>query len=293
MSVSLAQEYQFARIALEVAVDKLFCYRIAPSLQGMIKPGCWVHISFGRSIKTGCVVVLAETAEVPEVKDILGVDVSRSPVTPKLLNLALWISEYYFCPLGLVLKAMVPATIRNKKAKQKLQWRIYYEELPHLQKILTDKEKHLIQYLIQQGGSVLSSQVIQENVVKLAFLKRLAQKGLIRLESEPLYRDPVADQLIQPRKQIILTEEQQTAIAHIHHKLCEAAFSVSLLFGVTGSGKTEVYLSAVQKALNLGKEAIFLVPEIALTPQTVERVKACFGDKVALVHSRLSHGERF
>jgi primosomal protein N' (replication factor Y) len=124
-------------------------------------------------------------------------------------------------------------------------------------------------------------------------VKSLAAKGFLQLQEVEALRDPYAGRAFTPTAPLPLTPEQQAAYTAIDAAVTDGRHDVFLLHGVTGSGKTEVYLQSIQRCLDLGREAIVLVPEISLTPQMVERFKGRFGDRVAVLHSRLSHGERF
>ncbi|MBI1870334.1 MAG: primosomal protein N' [Chlamydiae bacterium] len=216
----------YARVFFEIPLNRGFDYRIPEIFLGKISKGMRVLAPFGRERKLGYVWELISEPEVKDVKDIFEVKDDVSIFNPALLQLAEWMSDYYFCPLGLTLKTMLPAPIRNfRSPKRKLK------PLPLL-----------------------------EETLETPFL---------------------------------LNEEQGLAQSLIFEKMRGGNFSVILIHGVTGSGKTELYLSAIAKALSEGKGAIVLVPEISLTPQTVERVRKRFGQSVSLLHSRMSERERF
>jgi primosomal protein N' (replication factor Y) len=157
---------------------------------------------------------------------------------------------------------------------------------------LTDKQKRVCQYLATQEQPVASGEILSATRVTASVLEALCRKGLVSKQSLVIERNPFSFQP-SPTPIPILNSQQQTALEKIQLALVDNQATFFLLHGVTGSGKTEVYLRSIAETIKQGKEAILLVPEISLTPQTVERVRARFGNDVAVLHSSLSEGERF
>ncbi|GIO97808.1 primosomal protein N' [Paenibacillus lautus] len=157
------------------------------------------------------------------------------------------------------------------------------------------RQKEVLQYILEMEAFLPISQkdLLQALGVTAGTVKALADKGLITLEDIEVFRDPYRGRHFTPSTPLALTPEQQAVYRSIVHKLDERKHGVFLLHGVTGSGKTEIYLQTIQRCLEQERQAIVLVPEISLTPQMVERFKARFGDRVAVMHSRLSDGERY
>ncbi|MEC0306367.1 primosomal protein N' [Paenibacillus lautus] len=157
------------------------------------------------------------------------------------------------------------------------------------------RQKEVLQYILEMEAFLPISQkdLLQTLGVTAGTIKALADKGLITLEDIEVFRDPYRGRHFTPSTPLALTPEQQAVYRSIVHKLDERKHGVFLLHGVTGSGKTEIYLQTIQRCLEQERQAIVLVPEISLTPQMVERFKARFGDRVAVMHSRLSDGERY
>lgn len=153
----------------------------------------------------------------------------------------------------------------------------------------------MLSYLLEIEPLLPISQkeLLQTLGVTAGTVKALADKGLIAIKDVEVFRDPYRGRHFKPSEPLVLTEEQQRVYDKIVHKLDERQHGVFLLHGVTGSGKTEIYLQTIQRCLQQERQAIVLVPEISLTPQMVERFKARFGDRVAVMHSRLSDGERY
>lgn len=155
------------------------------------------------------------------------------------------------------------------------------------------RQREVLEYLLEHSDPVPLSRLIARLKLSSATVKALADKGWIELREEEVYRDPYADRNFAATEPLPLTEEQEKAKHAIVSALSDQRHQTFLLFGVTGSGKTEVYLQTIERCLRMDREAIVLVPEISLTPQMVERFKGRFGDLVAVLHSRLSQGERY
>lgn len=155
------------------------------------------------------------------------------------------------------------------------------------------KQKEVLHALAQHEGSLPMSELLRLCQTSSSTVKALERKGLITTHEEEVFRDPYATRTFKPSEPLKLTPLQEQALNKIKSSMDAKKPSCFLLHGVTGSGKTEVYLQAIQHCLNEGKESIVLVPEISLTPQMVERFKGRFGERVAVLHSRLSDGERY
>ncbi|MGP4040350.1 primosomal protein N' [Gracilibacillus sp. D59] len=155
------------------------------------------------------------------------------------------------------------------------------------------KQKQIIDFFIQNPDPIEQKKLITEISTTTATINQLVEKKLLKKIEQKVYRDPFQGSEFARTQPLPLSKQQQLAIEPIWQSIDEKQDQVFLLHGVTGSGKTEVYLQAIEKVLNQGKEAIVLVPEIALTPQMVQRFKGRFGSEVAVLHSALSPGEKF
>lgn len=157
------------------------------------------------------------------------------------------------------------------------------------------RQREVLEYIIEMESilPIAMKEVLSTLGVTAGTVKALADKGYIRVEDMEVFRDPYKGRDFKPTKPLVLTQEQQHVYSRIVHKLDEFKHGVFLLHGVTGSGKTEIYLQTIQRCLDQDRQSIVLVPEISLTPQMVERFKGRFGDLVAVMHSRLSAGERY
>ena len=206
--------------------------------------------------------------------------------SPKLLALVRRVAAYTAAPLESVLKAALPAAVLKKNARPREQLFVEVKEVEPAN-ALTPRQRWLYDNLVRLGGGWLTP-LCRELKTTPASLKQLGALGLVTVAVRAKRRSPLGNRRILPSKPWPLNAEQQIAL--------EAIFSTNtptLLFGVTGSGKTEVYLQAIARELDAGRGAIVMVPEISLTPQTVQRFASRFGDRVAVLHSALSDGERY
>jgi primosomal protein N' (replication factor Y) len=283
-----------ARVTLELSLRKEFDYLIPAGLNEQIDIGSRVQVPFGARKVLGCVTALAEESAHTTLKPILKVIGARSMITPAVLKLARWLADYYCCPPEVALKSVLPDAVRHEEAGWRERLYVhalhFNGEFPKLSKRQTE-----IWNIIEERRELPLSELLVLVDTTAATIRRLEDKGLIAIQARISERDPYAREHILPTQPLPLNQEQAKALAAI-----TAVFDASrtfLLQGVTGSGKTEVYLQAIAHVLEQGKGAIVLVPEISLTPQTVERFKARFSSGrlqtlVAVLHSHLSAGER-
>jgi primosomal protein N' (replication factor Y) len=286
-----------ARVSLEIALRKEFDYLIPPELAGQIEVGTRVQVPFGARKIFGTVTALAEESAHAKLKPILKVIGAQTLVTPKVLKLARWIGEYYCCAPETALKSVLPEAIRKEKEGWKRQLFVralqLSGEFPKLPKRQQD-----VWNIIEERREILLAELLELAETTAATVRKLEDRGLVEITSEISERDPYARETILPTQNIVLNPAQAKALGEITKVMdAENSSRTFLLHGVTGSGKTEIYLQALAHALEQGKGAIVLVPEISLTPQTVERFKARFSSGklqtlVAVLHSHLSAGER-
>src|SRR5882724_7181980 len=305
-----------ARVTLEIALRKEFDYLIPPGLTGQVDVGSRVQVPFGQRKVLGCVTALAEESAYTRLKSILKVIGAQTLVTPKILKLARWIGDYYCCAPETALKCVLPDAVRHEQAG----WRerLYVRALPFTGELpkLAKRQKE-IWHIIEERRELLLTELLELAETTASTIRWLEDKGLVAVAAQISERDPYAHEHILPSQPLPLNPAQAKALAAITAALDQQraadsllrearpnsspdthhASRVFLLHGVTGSGKTEVYLQAIAHALKQGHGAIVLVPEISLTPQTVERFKARFSSGplqtlVAVLHSHLSAGER-
>ncbi|MGD1089219.1 MAG: primosomal protein N' [Verrucomicrobiota bacterium] len=286
-----------ARVSLEIALRKEFDYLIPPELAGQIKVGSRVQVPFGTRKILGCVTALAEESAHTNLKPILKIIGAQTLVTPKVLKLAQWIGEYYCCAPETALKSVLPEAVRKEEAgwRERLFVRALSvsREFPKL-----SKRQQEIWNVIEERRELPLSELLELTNTTAATARKLEDRNLVEITAQISERDPYAREHILPTQSIALNPAQANALDKITKAMnFENSSHTFLLHGVTGSGKTEIYLQALAHALEQDKGAIVLVPEISLTPQTVDRFKARFSSGklqtlVAVLHSHLSAGER-
>ena len=292
---------RLARVVPEVSLDRAFDYAIPDSLQDQVTLGAKVRIPFGSRQIVGYVVELLEATDVSPraLKSILEVLGPRAFLPAILIELAQWMALYYCAPLTVALMSVLPKAVRHAAAsfKQRLWVEALTSTLPEETALALKRARSQLTawVYLQKNGPGWLAELTQASGCGAAAWRGLAERNLIAIaprtqDRDPYLHAPVAESTPHP-----LNPEQQAALAVVREEISAAKPRVVLLHGVTGSGKTEVYLQAIAHVLSLGKSALVLVPEIALTPQTVEHFRARFvGQKVgaAVLHSHLSTGER-
>ena len=285
-------------------LDRTFDYSIPIQMEDKIHIGSRVLVKFGniKELKEGFVVNIKEKSDF-EVKDISKVEEKDFIDEPKV-RLAQWMATRYFCNISDCIKLMLPPgtgtnNIENR-AKEKLARFVRLKksideiEIDIENKIIkSDKQIRALRAL-GKIDDIPSKDLEALADVSSAILKTLEKNGYIELYEHAIDRNPFLHKVITSTHNLELTQEQKNAYTAVENAIDDLMYSEFLLFGVTGSGKTEVYIQLIEKVLNNGKSSIMLVPEISLTPQTVDRFIARFGqDKIAVLHSKLSVGERY
>ncbi|SJZ30953.1 primosomal protein N' [Selenihalanaerobacter shriftii] len=295
-------ECKYAKVVVDLPVsevDKPFTYAIPVELRKEIEIGYEVKVPFGNRSLTGYVVGLMDKIEtdIKNIKEIIKLTSYLSLFNEEILKLAEWMANYYQSHLITALKCVIPSGQRKKKEKRIVKLKY---SLPKMKEKLAEmssrayKQKEVLQYLMEnQGGHLRTSTLAKAVNTTSGTIRRLYEKGLIRYEEVDVRRNPYSEVDFDSTNPLTLNQEQRKALNKAEKLLNQSEASTMLLKGVTGSGKTEVYLQAISKVLDEGEEAIVLIPEISLTPQTVERFKGRFGRQVAIYHSRLSNGERY
>ena len=297
------------RVALESGADSEFDYFLPDDLWP-VRAGQRLKVPFGRSNKTEtafctCAEVAREDSFIAverrsRLKRVIEVVDAEPLIDERLMELARWMSEYYVCPLGQVLAAIVPAAVKHDAGVR--TERYVYLTGPadgDEQKVRGDKQRAVMQCL-QRAGATDKDRAVSLRAVMAgagcteAPIKSLAQRALVRvIDKTVLSALPAVPQTLAGRttRPAVLNEDQVAALAHIGEQLESGRFAVTLLHGVTDSGKTEVYIRAIEQTLAMGKGAIVLLPEIALTAQTVQRFSERF-ETVAVMHSGLTAAQR-
>jgi primosomal protein N' (replication factor Y) len=278
-------------------VQKTFHYTIPPHLNDAVSPGVRVTVSFGRRMVTGYVVARLAHTDVAKLKPILKVLDTEPLLTEEMLRLTRWVSDYYLSPWGTVIRTALPAGMDTIREKIKVLYRLNVapgsvrDHLPQLMK-RTPAQAKILQAFLDTPAAQTLSEIRRLTGVGAEVVRNMERKGLLRRERKEVFRDPLATEPVESVATPTLTRQQREAVREITASQAKSLFETFLLYGVTGSGKTEVYLHVIDFALTKGKQAIVIVPEIALTPQLVRIFLSRFGRKISVLHSGLSQGER-
>jgi primosomal protein N' (replication factor Y) len=292
---------RYARVVPDRSGQSAFDYEIPEEMREAIGIGSRVRVPVRTRVVLATVVDLMERTEVQGLKQIAGVLSAKPLISPVLIQLGHWVARYYCCALHIALRAILPQVVRNAEVGEKmllfarLAQKLDEEAMAQLAR-RARKQAGVIEHLTGLSEPVAVTELMKECGVTRATLEQMRERGLIALERQAVQRDPYKEETFIHAPQLVMNEEQEAA----HARICAAvrapaAHRPVLVHGVTGSGKTELYLRAIDLTLSLGKTAIVLVPEISLTPQTVERFKSRFAhvqEEVAVLHSHLSDGER-
>ena len=290
------------QVAVPVPLDQSFAYCVPPAFEGKIEPGCRVLVPLGSRKLTGVVLGASNDEPGPRTRQITRLLDEEPALSPELLDLGRWLAGYYCAPLGEVLKTMLPLAGESRKSKRA--------------GLTAEGLLRAKQFAGAAKPTDLTVQVLRalaKRPLNHAYLKRklpgsasvietLRKKGWLVLDDVVVDRQPVRagnDALnvipvpaAGPRPPRRLTSAQRTAVDTISASVAGRQFRAFLLHGVTGSGKTEVYLRSIDKVLREGKSCLFLVPEISLTPAAASEFYARFGEQVAILHSAFTDSER-
>jgi primosomal protein N' (replication factor Y) len=296
----------YADIIVDISHEKLdrdFQYRVPERYKEQIRVGMVVKIPFGNADRErkGYVVALSDTPkfDLSRMKEIKELCSDEQTTESRLIALAAWMKEQYGSTMIQALKTVLPVQEKVKgKEKHKICLEVSQEEAAKTaaqwQKGRRKARARLLQLLLEQPSLELDyEQATKELAVGSAVIKALAEDGFIRIKSSDLYRVPADVQGMKREEEKSLTPQQRSAVDQILKEWKQEEPRPVLLHGVTGSGKTQVYMKLIEQVIASGRQAIVLIPEIALTYQTVSRFYGRFGDQVSVLNSRLSKGERF
>lgn len=295
------QARRLVEVALPVPLFQTFVYSLDGEYDHEARVGSRVLVPFRKRQEIG--IVVAVDALPPArgaIKAVSAIPDAEPALDDALLALSRWISEYYIVPLGVVTRSVLPAVLTGAShpyptAKSRRVVRIR-DDIPTLLErekafVRAPQQRGLFELIESLGGATSVEHLLEQLRFSPSVLKALEKRALITIERERVERDPFASRVGRPAQKHTPTPEQLAAIGRMKSA---RAGEVFLLHGVTGSGKTLVYIELLREIVERrGKTAIVLVPEIALTPQTVDRFRAVFGDDVAVLHSALSDGERY
>ena len=294
---------RYADVIIDIShekVDRPFQYKIPPELSETVYPGVQVHVPFGKgnAERTGYVVDISEETDYPKekIKEILSVDARAITAQSNQIQIAYWMKRQYGSTTITALKTVLPVKQKLKQLeKKKVSRCIAGEEL--LTAIEVCEKKHQVAKA-RALRAFLTEEVLpydllcQKGNVNAATLRSLEKQGYVTIQAENYYRNPVKQQAREETR-VSLSEEQRHIIEEILTDYQQGKPNTYLLHGITGSGKTEVYLGVIEQMIGMGKQAIVLIPEIALTYQTLLRFYKRFGDRVSVMNSTLSMGEKY
>ena len=276
--------------------DGVFDYLVPDRLAGTVEPGRRVRVPLGRANRRMlgyCVWVGPKPTAGRPRKPIAGVLDPRSLIGPSMLRATQWIADHYLCPWGQVLEAVVPTGVRSQAGTRVERLlsidpaavgRLAEAKLPEAQ-------ARVVHALAEAGAPLSAEELMRRAGCSQAPIAALKTKGLIRVSPRRVMPRRQPEPVVARQGQHVLNPDQERALNTILAALAAREHQTILVHGVTGSGKTEVYIRAIQEVAGFGRQAIVLVPEISLTPQTLERFRARF-DRVAVLHSHMSDAQR-
>jgi primosomal protein N' (replication factor Y) (superfamily II helicase) len=290
---------RFVSVALPLPLFQTFTYSVPEGAEHPPAPGARVLVPVRGRRAIGIVLGPASGEGIAHPKDILDVPDAEPAVPAELLSLAAWIAEYYVAPIGLVLRAMLPSALTGARVPRPV---VKTQRIAHIAAALPSlaerdrlfaraaRQRALYEALESLGGTSETAHLTAQLGFAPAVIRGLADRGLITLLQSEVARDPYFTRPVPPPADHVPTAAQRDAIAAL---LAAKPGDAFLLRGITGSGKTLVYIELLKEIVERrGRSAIVLVPEIALTPQAVGRFRAAFGERIAVLHSGLSDGER-
>lgn len=286
----------FADIVFDRPLDHAYTYAVPPRLEAQVGVGKRVEAPFGRgdSGTVGYCVRVSRDKPARPVKALERVLDDEALLTDSLLRLTRWMADYYLCGWGQVLQAVLPAGVRDQAGTRESVFveAIAAHELPKELPELTTKQAGALEKLRKEGYPMEQRRLARLCQCSTGVIHALLEKGYVRKFTERVERFNLAgDGAQRTQAPITLNDDQRAIFAPVEQAVLAGGYHAFLLRGVTGSGKTEVYLRAIEEVVRQGKEAIVLVPEISLTPQTIERFRGRCGE-VAVLHSHLTDSER-
>lgn len=287
-----------ASVILDSYIDKSLDYAIPTTLQGKVVSGLRVKVPVRNTLQNATVLEVKSHSSFPKLRKISSID--QQEVLPKdLLSLSLWMSKYYCAPLQKVFKCIVPSSLRNETAPEEKYWLSLAQSHKKTLKAAAEKQvkapaqAKVLTFLANQKKGSFLQDLIEELSVSRSVVESLVEQKWIRKKKQKVNLDDLLEKeqyFLSPEKK--LTDEQQKCLEGIAKSLESKQFASHLIFGVTGSGKTEIYMQAMRKALDQNQSVILLMPEIALTSQMIERFRSRFEEKIAIIHHQRSPKER-
>lgn len=286
----------FVTVLLDKGLKKALTYSVPDHLRSLIAEGKRVSVPIQKRSVKGTILSLLNKAPKYPVKDVMEV-ISEEIINEDLKKLGSWMSDYYATPLPFVLKTMLPGSLRkDMKGKKQYIVNTVLRGTKLIEYTASIREKHpkraeVLDVLLKHKNGIFLSKLLEADV-SVSAINTLEKNGIVKKSFVEVDRSILEDVPFFKTNAKVLNEPQTKAFKEIEDALEKNIFKTFLLHGITGSGKTEVYLQAIEKALSQNKGVIMLIPEIALTEQTVERFKHRFEDRIAVLNYRLSDGEK-
>ena len=296
---------EYANVIVDIShekLDKIFQYRIPEHMKSTLQTGMQVTFPFGNGNRPmkGYVVGFAETPDYPpeRVKELTGVAEGGVRAESQLIAMASWMRNMYGSTMNQALKTVLPVKQQvAEKREVTLRLHVSSEQGKKLLEEALHKnyraKARLLAALLDHGGSLDKREAMDRYQITTPVIKKFEEDGVLLQETKTRYRNPFEGHFQRMQEHPPLTMEQQQVVDGIWQEYEQGIHKTYLLQGVTGSGKTEVYMELISRVIAKGKQAIVLIPEIALTIQTVRRFYERFGDRVSVMHSRLSEGEKY
>ncbi len=291
-----ASEQLVAAIVLSSGPEQTFDYLVPEEMRSLIEPGHRVQAPFGKSnrlVVGYCVALATGPAQGRRLKKLDSLVDERALLSPAILELARWMADYYLCPLGQVLESVLPAGVRQQAGTRLATLLSVPTEVAArvTQLDLSDKQLRVLLYLAASPQALTLKQLAYGAKCSAGIIAALRKKGLIRSEARRIDTSEYVDPLVEHEEHFEPNADQRVALDSVLGLIHSGQHGTALIHGVTGSGKTEVYIQAIQEVIGFGRQAIVLVPEISLTPQAQQRFRSRFG-RVAVLHSHMTDVER-
>ena len=301
--VDAREQHQVASVVLGSGAPGVYDYLVPSQFsdpdrsEQLLETGKRVRVPFGRGNRTVegyCVELATKSVDASRLKTVAQVVDATSLLSPAMLRLTRWMADYYLCPWGQVLEGVVPAGVRKLAGTREVSLlHIPHDVAENLTQVSfgSPQQKKAFETLLAGGQPLTIAQLAEASRCTAGPIRQLLKKGLLESRTKRVASHEAADESCERQSPLTLNVDQQSALEAIDEALEANKAAGLVLHGVTGSGKTEVYLQAIERVVSYGRQAIVLVPEISLTPQTVRRFRARF-DQVAVLHSHQRDVER-
>ncbi len=294
--LDVQKEQCVATVVFAGVVEGEFDYRVPDRLRVEVSAGKRLQVPFGRGNRRQvgyCVAVRVEAERTRRLKDVVRVIDAAPLLSPPMLQLSQWLADYYLAPWGRVLETVLPAGVRGQAGtRNEIVLRLATDLADPIDPAALPPKQAAVIQLLQRAAVPLPRQAVMQQLgCTVSPIQSLEKKGLLRCETRRVLSGTPTEIPVEPPELVQLHADQQRAVEGVVQALEAGVHETILLHGVTGSGKTEVYIRSIEEVMRYGRQAIVLVPEISLTPQTERRFRARF-PQVAVLHSHLSDSER-